>query len=292
MKNYISVNIVPQALLLLTAMREHSCNTREKVSQLKTPYGVNKASALAFARQCQWIADGEEKVTISAQGIRILDGFSDDYISQPLWKAILGDYIVACQPAWARRIPYGRKEAFLIMNEEEQRCFVEAGLIESIDTDVIEWWDELAEKEREKVSSENNETGRNGEKLTIDYEKKRTGRDPYWAAVESNLAGYDISSVRSPTDNDQILIEVKTSTQAPGYAACIITRHEWDTATRGNNTGRYYFYLWWIRDGVKMLATVSVAEMANQIPSDMNQGKWENVRVPFSAYEDRFSLIE
>ena len=52
MKNYISVNIVPQALLLLTAMREHSCNTREKVSQLKTPYGVNKASALAFARQC------------------------------------------------------------------------------------------------------------------------------------------------------------------------------------------------------------------------------------------------
>lgn len=41
-----------------------------------------------------------------------------------------------------------------------------------------------------------------------------------------------------------------------------------------------------------MLATVSVAEMANQIPSDMNQGKWENVRVPFSAYEDHFSLIE
>lgn len=150
----------------------------------------------------------------------------------------------------------------------------------------------LAEKEREKAASEKNETGRSGEKLTIDYEKRRTGLEPYWAAIESNLAGYDISSVRSATKNDQILIEVKTSTQAPGYATCIISRHEWETATRGNNVERYYFYLWWIRDGIKKLAIVSVAEMASQIPSDMNQGKWENVRVPYSAYEKRFLPIE
>ena len=46
-------------------------------------------------------------------------------------------YITVCRPVWAKRIPYGRKEAYLIMNEEEKRCFDEAALMESIDESVL-----------------------------------------------------------------------------------------------------------------------------------------------------------
>lgn len=291
MKNYISVNIVPQALLLLLAMEEHSCDTPEKVAQLKTVYGVNKRTALSFARQCHWISDSDSRIIITIRGNQILSRFTGSIINQALWRMILSDYIAACHPIWARRIPYGRKEAYIIMNEEEQRCFDEAGLMDSVSTDVIDWWDSLAKIEREKKNMLKEEIGRKGELFTMRFEKERTGINPYWSAVESNLAGYDILSVRSHENREQILIEVKTTMQSIEVASCSITRHEWDTATRHNNAERYFFYLWCIGTAGNNLAIIDVKDMAEQIPSDMNQGKWENATVPYSVFIGRFSSV-
>jgi len=177
------------------------------------------------------------------------------------------------------------------MNEEEQRCFVEAGLIDSIDSGVVAWWDALAEQEQTLKAKSKDETGRRGELLTISYEKKRTGVTPYWTAIESNLAGYDISSRRSAMDGDQILIEVKASTQALPCAAGIITRHEWETAIRCNNIDRYLFYFWCIHVEKQLLAIITAKEMSGQIPTDSNQGRWESVSVPFISFENRFASV-
>lgn len=292
MRNYISVNIVPQSLLLLSAIREHRCDTLEKVFQLKMAYGINKQSALDFAEQCRWLVMQGSTIAFSPRGGEILEKFDGSYISQDLWRSILHDYILVCQPIWARRIPYGRKETYLIMNREEQRCFVEAGLIDSIDSAVVTWWDALAEQERGKNIKNKGRTGRYGERLTICYEEKRTGVAPYWTALESDLAGYDISSRRSATDGDQILIEVKTSTQDLAHAICVITRHEWETALRDNNINRYIFYLWCVYAEKKLLAIISTSEMSSQIPVDTNSGRWESVRIPFLTFEEHFITVE
>lgn len=292
MRNYISVNIVPQSLLLLSAIREHRCDTLEKVFQLKMVYGLNKQSALDFAEQCKWLIKQDSTIALSPRGGQILEAFNGSYVSQDLWRSILYDYISTCQPVWARRVPYGRKEAYLIMNEEEQRCFVEAGLIDSIDSAVVTWWDTLAEQERGKDTKSKSKTGRYGELLTICYEEKRTGVAPYWTAIESNLAGYDICSRRSATDGDQMLIEVKASTQDLAHAVCVITRHEWETALRDNNIGRYIFHLWCVHGEKKLLAIISTPEMSSQIPTDTNCGRWESVRIPFLPFEEQFVSVE
>ena len=150
MKTYISINVVSQSLLLLSAISKHQCSLLTDVKQLRLPYGINCDVALFFANQCDWIRVDQKSLAITETGLQINASFDGISIDTYLWQLILMSYIAACQPIWAKRIPFGRKEAYLFMNEEEQRCFDEAGLMSSIDSNVIKWWDEIAEAERKK----------------------------------------------------------------------------------------------------------------------------------------------
>ena len=291
MKTYISVNVVSQSLLFIDCINKNRCHTLEEAAQIKLPLGINFAVSLAFAEQCEWILLSYSKIGISDIGHTILTKFNGESISEELWRIILSQYIAVCQPAWAKRIPYGRKEAYLFMNEEEQRCFSEAGLIDSQDDAVLNWWDALAEIERTKKNEQNNEVGRQGEKLTMLYEEARTGAQPDWRAIETNLAGYDILSQRSAENNERILIEVKSSTQSIQNAFAIITRHEWETATLANNKGRYYFYFWCICASSRMLARITADEMSPHIPVDGKTGLWDNAKIPYSAFSTRFAPV-
>ena len=168
---------------------------------------------------------------------------------------------------------------------------MEAGLIDSQDEGVIDWWDRLAGEERAKSDANLGDIGRKGERLTLQYEEQRTGVKPAWRSIESNLSGYDILSQRSAEEKEKLLIEVKTSTQTIENACAIISRHEWDVATMKNNLERYLFYFWAISSGVNSLAILSVDEIRSHIPSDNEAGKWENASIPFSIFIDRFSTI-
>ena len=150
MKTYISVNVVSQALLLIDFLNKNQCYKLTETAQLKLPFGINYAVSLEFAKQCEWIRESNASIEFSDTGLTILSMFNGDAISESLWKIILLQYISVCQPIWAKRIPFGRKEAYIFMNEEEQRCFFEAGLIDNYDDDVLDWWDSLAEIERLK----------------------------------------------------------------------------------------------------------------------------------------------
>ena len=291
MKTYISVNIVSQALLLTSAIKKHSCDSVHKISQLKLAYGVNRDAAMLFLRQCGWIKVDNDTVSFTQCGENIAASFNGFQIDQTLWRTILSVYIEKSERAWSRRIPYGRKEAYLIMSPEEQRCFDEAGLMESTDAEVIDWWDALAERERFKRDVSHLDVGREGERFTVLYEQQRTGVTPIWVSVESNIAGYDILSCREKHSNEDVLIEVKSSQKPMEKARCIITRHEWETAQRRNNVGRYFFYLWKLSNDENLLAIVDVAGMQPYIPIDSGSGKWEEVSVPYSAFEDLFIVV-
>lgn len=291
MKNYISVNVVSQSLILFSLIQRNKCSSVSDIQQLKLPYGVNLDVALNFICQCKWINDIHGYIEITQMGNIILGMFNGEQIGIELWKLILNRYITVCCPVWAKRVPYGRAEAFLFMSEEEQRCFIEAGLIYSQEEEVLDWWDAIAGIQRGKVKTSLNELGRRGERLTMQYEEARTGVKPDWRSIETNLCGYDILSQCSAEDKNKLLIEVKTSSKPIREASAIVSRHEWDVAQMKNNVKRYFFYFWWLESKEARLAIVSADDIAPNIPIDRERGQWENVSIPFEPFLERFKVI-
>ena len=291
MSTYISVNVVSQSLILISYLQKNNCTTIHDIQQIKLPIYINRNVSFDFAIQCGWIKQVFEKIILTPEGTEISRRFNGLVIESELWRLILFRYITVCQPAWSKRIPYGRKEAYFFMNEEEQRCFIEAGLIDGYDKDVVEWWDCLAEIVRAQKESALSDIGRDGERLTLQYEEIRTGSKPDWRSLETNRAGYDILSQRSLNNCEKILIEVKTSRQTIESASLILSRHEWETASMKNNVQRYLFYLWDLSTYEHKLAIISVEEMSKQIPKDNENGQWENVRIPYRTFLNKFTNV-
>ena len=291
MRNYISVSIVSETLIMISEVQKHGYYQLPDIHQLSLPYGVRVDVALSFAKQCAWLTDNETTFVFTEAGKDIARKFNGESIDSSLWRQILQQYISACEPAWARRIPSGRREALLLMSEDEKRCFSEAQLIDNYDEETISWWDSFATLARMRSNEEKGNIGRSGERLTLEYERKRTGNEPEWRAVETNLSGYDIISQVSAEDQSRILIEVKTSSCTLNNAQAFVSRHEWDIATLRNNTDRYRFYFWLLNANSNSLAVINVDEMSSVIPQDNGLGHWESVAIPFAAFQDRFVAI-
>ena len=288
MKSYISDGLVSESLLLLRSINDFNCTDKDQVRELHVTYGINKESALNFAIQCDWINADGHLISITPKGNSVISAFNGYSVSESLWQRILYDYVSLSKPAWTGLIPKGRKETFLFMTPDEQRCFIQSGLMKKpVTTQVVNWWDKLADEARGKKQDNNNETGRTGELLTLEYEKKRTGKDAEWEAIESNLAGFDIISYRDSASDERILIEVKSSTQDIDHAEMIISRNEWDTAWSACNRDRYYFYAWLITGDIRF-AKIPVETMKKHIPEDAGGGKWKDITIPFILFSELF----
>ncbi len=292
MKTYISDSLISEALILIQTMKQNDCFDLSKVESINTYYGINKAAAINLAMQCHWlrICDGVS-YEITPFGTSLLERFDGMILRFGVYRDILKNYILICKPIWARRIPYGRNEAFRIMSDEEQVCFRKAGLMNTpVTKDVVDWWDALAEIERREIEQLQEDVGRKGEELTIRYEKERTRVNPVWESIDSNLAGYDILSQVDATDTHQILIEVKSTTRNLRDAFFFVSLNEWRFASAGYNQKRYYFYLW-LLGREQQLAIVSYSDMVRHIPQDNGQGEWNEVSIPFSAFEASFRPV-
>ena len=78
---------------------------------------------------------------------------------------------------------------------------------------VYKWWDELISIVRKINDEKKVEQGRDGERKSFEYEvlklkKMRSNKKPYWASLDNNLVGYDISWDEK---NNKIFIEAKSS---------------------------------------------------------------------------------
>ena len=280
----LSVDVIWTSYTLLKRISEYTIHTEEDI-YIKNVSPVSIDTLMNLAMTCHWIARDKGLFVLSKQGKILVN--TKDFSERA--KIILSDYVYYVTPAWARRIPYGRQEAFIFMTKDEQACFYEAGLmVENPGEAVIGWWDQISSFLRRNEEDKKIEVGRKGEYLTVLYEQKRTGVRPQWISLDSNLSGYDIISQQTKEDTSSLLIEVKSSEKSIAIADFFVSVNEWHTAINAEN---YKFYLWCFSGNKKQLAIIKPQQLLQYIPTNNKSGEWQMVRIPFVSFSEAFEDI-
>ena len=239
---------------------------------------------LNLSQRCGWVeARADGLLEVSARGARLLavSGYELRLREQML------DYVVTEKPPWGRLLSRGRSEMSRFAPREVMQVFREAGLMEVPPTDdAVAWWDEVARLARGAADAISTEIGRTGERLTMERERRRTGKEPFWQAIESNLSGFDVLSVVTADCSDPLRIEVKASVESIEYAVFHVSRNEWIAATTG---APYRFHLWCLRDDQEpFIAELDTQDVASHTPGDRGEGKWERAAISFQAFREKF----
>ena len=202
-------------------------------------------------------------------------------------RLALLDFVEVLAPPWVKLAIDGRMKLLTFAPRGVAQCLVEAELATGYADQVVSFWDQLAAIGRGLRGAELSEIGRQGERLSLAYERARTGREPKWRSVESNADGYDVLSVADREDSRPVQIEVKAS-RAGLRGAMHLTRNEWD-ATELMPLHR--FHLWNVSAEPPALAIVPRSEVAHHVPADQNSGAWQTVEVPFAVFESTFEAV-
>lgn len=202
-------------------------------------------------------------------------------------RSALLDLVQATDPPWVQGARFGRRHVLEYSPPEISQICREAGLATGTAADVVAFWDLLAARARGLHDVRLNETGRQGERLTLQHEEQRTGRKAQWIAMESNADGYDVLSQMSATDTARLCIEVKSSTVGLG-GSFYLTRHEWETAAM---LLQFVVHLWDMSKVTPRLAVLDILKLAAHIPHDVGHGRWDSVCIPFSSFAAEFSPI-
>ncbi len=283
----LSVNVISSAVILLHRLENYHFSSLTELAYTKIT-SINVEDIFEFSQNCGWVCESDTMLAVTSRGKGILNLY-DQGLHIDLKRTMLMDYVLTVSPIWSNRIPYGRSEATIFMTKDEKACFSEAGLLsEQLNPGIVEWWDTIANKIRAKTQQERNDTGRIGERNTIKYERDRTGGEPKWMSVDSNLAGYDIQSKVSSDDHSALLIEVKTSTSSLEQAYFHVTSHEWAVAQASS---AYVFHLWCLSGKKRLLAIISPEDIFPYIPTNNLSGEWESAKIPFLSFKRNFVEI-
>lgn len=223
-------------------------------------------------------------LVISPQGAAILGMQLTD---QRLRQALL-DIVYAENPPWAQNASFGRRRFLQYAPTEIAQICCEAGLDSGNSDEVVAFWDMLASRARGLHDVRLNEIGRHGERLTLQYEAKRTSRTPKWIALDSNEDGYDILSTISAEDTSKLCIEVKASQQGIS-GRFFLTRHEWETAKVLLN---YKMHLWDLSTSPARLAVLELPILEEHIPIDQNDGSWQTTCISFASFSNLFRPLD
>lgn len=269
-----SVGILYSVQTFLKFINETSIKATEFSSLFKRFEATSAQLVLEVADGCNWIKlDLEGNIRLSEQGNEIL--FQENM--RNALRVQLKHLIEEFEPSWSYLIHKGRKEAFQYFPSDVKQCFKEAELINSFDPDVIKWWDILASIARGKQQDTQLEIGRTGEELSLEYERNRTGKDPVWQSIESNLSGFDILSCVSSTDMAPLRIEVKATTISSNSFTFYLSRNEWNVA---ETSQQYQFHLW-VLGNEPELFIMDKSDVSSHIPSNQGYGIWGNVKITF-----------
>lgn len=243
--------------------------------------GMPASKVVETVQRLDWLRAGDDGIAVlTPGGSRIVDfrGY------EPRLRQALLDYIDAVRPSWIQNATFGRARVLAFAGSDIAQVFVEAGLAHGLTDEVVAFWDEMAALARGQKGARLTGIGRDGERLTIAYERVRTGREPKWIAVESNEDGYDILSVAGLDDARLLSIEVKASTlgMCGGFH---LTSNEWDRAVFNDI---HVFHLWDVSRPDPCLAVLSRADVDPHVPTNRGGGMWESVEIPFEAFSDRF----
>lgn len=267
---------------LLRIVAEHRIPFSRLSSEVPRFETLRTEDLLDVCQRLNWIrADDAGGAVLAPAANDILSLGSE---RQRLRCAII-HYVQIERPDWLQLSIDGRSRCMKFGPTGVVQTISEAYLAEGYEPDVVAFWDMLASIARGQRTTALNAIGRRGERLSLEFEKQRTGHEPQWRSIESNLDGYDVLSVVSAANHAPMQIEVKTSTVGVRGTAHL-TRNEWDqTELMPNHT----MHLWDLRDeGRPRLAIVSRAEVAAHVPGDGKLGRWMECEVLFRAFEELF----
>lgn len=240
----LSINVLTSAMVLLERLEAYHFSSLSELAYSKIA-SISVEDLFTFSHNCGWVCEDENIPALTERGEGLLR-LQEQGLLIELKRQMLMDYCKKVAPIWSKRIPYGRREATIFMSKDEEACFSETGLLsEQLDSEIIVWWDTLANQIRTQGQKAKNDIGRIGERNTIKYERIRTGFEPTWISVDSNLAGYDIKSVLDKENPNLLLIEVKASTSTLSQAVFHVTSHEWSVASTST---AYVFHLWCLKN--------------------------------------------
>ncbi len=267
-------------LLEMISKREHQLSVL--ASSLPRIEILPAVDVVNFTMGIGWVgSDHEGKAAMTASGALVYKLPQ----TQERFRQALLDYIGIARPAWAQLTPRGRQETLSALSPEIWQCFAEAKLVGSYSEEVVSWWDALAARARGQSSEIFLETGRKGERFSLNYEEARTGKKPKWLSVESNLVGYDLLSQLGPDDLRTLQIEVKATEGGAGHGFFHVTRNEWETGLLADH---YAFHLWTFGEGKPALAVLDKTRVAPHVPANQGSGNWESVEVPFASFLQDF----
>lgn len=278
----LTPGLVQSALELMHLLQRQPLSVAELLDGLKRIGNMATPDALKLAQTLNWLF-------ISSEGVLQATPSGERIIAIPRYELALRqvvlDFVDLVRPDWLQNASSGRARVLSFAGIGVAQTLIEAGVAGGTDDGVVSFWDALAARARGQKDDRMLAIGRAGERLSLIYEERRTGRPARWIALDSNEDGYDILSVDAKGSRMPLTIEVKTSTI--GLSGFIhLTRPEWLQAV---DSPAHVFHLWNLKPNSQSeLATVSTDEMASHIPTDVGYGLWRQVQIPFRAFSKRF----
>jgi len=198
------------------------------------------------------------------------------------YRAAVMDVTERFQPPWIALVAQGRAAIERFRSPSPLLlCLRETGLLTATDPEAIAFWDRLGGAARERVDDDLAAIGRAGERLTMDFERHRTGRDPFWRALEIDGLGYDVESIASADDARPLYIEVKASIRTKERAQVHLTRREWQFLA--GHPDDAVVDLWSIQGDAVWHRRVRPAAVAPHVPANQGSGSWDRCVIPYEA---------
>ena len=205
-----------------------------------------------------------------------------DYNLSPitLRQELIKEYLLHTRPYYLGSITAGRSIFIRQLPSTVWQCFKDAKLF--LDEN-YQWWDDLQKIVFTKKTYDKLDTGRRAEKRTLCFEEKRTGKKPKWKALENNLLGYDVLSIKDESSLEPLAIEVKGSLHPVNSAVFYITGAEWEYALSKQD---HCFHIWSLLEN--KLAILKKDQIMSHVPTNNGMGVWTSVAIKYSLFHDFF----
>ena len=251
-----------------------------RLHQLRTKYPIAKDDELISANAAGQLLHVGANLAAASQIIDVL-GLQGLEHSAASMRRFLSALLASDQPTWIVAALRGRMALQAAIPISVAQCFSFARLFDSTpDTETIAWWDQLVESQRLIDGQALKDRGRDGERLTIQYEIQRLSRlgivdQPKWVALDDEWLGYDVLSfdLGSSGQISNRLIEVKSCSAKP--LRIFLTRNEWDRATQAQDAFR--LHVWHLP--TQELTELTLHELSRHIPIDQGSGRWREALI-------------
>ena len=226
------MNFELENLKFILKILENVDNQHPKNSNVETS---NNKKFYQFSLKMKWITSKNNLLNLTERGEEILNAKTPTYL-----RIMIKDYIQIEKPFWARFLSDGP-----ISNKNDLPGSIysifEAAELMGRDFDKMEWIDSFVTVDYDEINALKVEIGREGEKLILRDEYKRTGKKAeYWGDISK--LGYDIKSTRKIKNvSNDIFIEVKAGKRELKNIKFHLSFNQWNTSQ--SHLNNYFIFI-------------------------------------------------